>query len=220
LQPIAAPSVLGYFALGSALIIYGSWLATTWGGAKSPESFFPFILLFGGAGQFGAALWSYRARNAVGAALHGSWAAFWLGIGVMYLMETTKTIAVPLPGARFEALGQWWMYMAVVTWSTAFAALSRSPGGFLAQATLATGASIAAASMMTGSSGWIDVAGWLFVAAAGLGFYVGAALMLDNVYGIVVLPLLHWRRRGNVPGREPAEPVEYEHGDPGVKVGQ
>src|SRR5581483_5483898 len=26
LQPVAAPAVLGYFALGSALIVYGSWL--------------------------------------------------------------------------------------------------------------------------------------------------------------------------------------------------
>ena len=43
--------------------------------------------------------------------------------------------------------------------------------------------------------------------------------MLDNVYGIVVLPLLHWRG-GNLPGSTPAEPVQFEHGDPGVKVGQ
>jgi hypothetical protein len=27
LQPVAAPAVLGYFALASALIIYGTWFA-------------------------------------------------------------------------------------------------------------------------------------------------------------------------------------------------
>ena len=219
LQPIAAPSVLGYFALASALIVYGSWFAGGWGDARSPQSFFPFLLLFGGIGQFAAAMWSYRARNAVAAALHGSWAAFWLGVSVMYLLATTKTITVPAPGAHFASLGQWFVYMAVVTWTTALAALGRSPGGFLAQATLATAATIAAPALLTGSAGWTGVAGWLMVAAAGLAFYQGAALMLDNVYGIVVLPLLH-RRRGNRPGSRPAEPVQFEHGDPGVKVGQ
>lgn len=220
LQPIAAPSVLGYFALSSALIIYGTWFAGWWGDAKSPDSFFPFLLFFGGIGQFAAALWSYRARNAVAAALHGSWGAFWLGIGVIYLMHTTKTITVPPPGAHFESLGQWFIYMAVVSWTTALAALARSPGGFLAQGTLGSAAAIAAAALLLGSSGWATVAGWVFVFAAGFAFYQGAALMLDNVYGVVVLPLLHWRLRANVPGRSPAEPIEYEHGDPGVKVGQ
>jgi succinate-acetate transporter protein len=219
LQPIAAPSVLGYFALASALMIYGPWFAGSWGGPTSPGSFFPFLLLFGGVGQLAAAMWSYRARNGVAAALHGSWAAFWLGVSVMYLLATTHTITVPPPGAQFESLGQWFIYMAVVTWTTALAALARSPGGFLAQATLATAATIAAPALIVGSSGWTSVAGWVMVAAACAVFYQGAALMLDNVYGIVVLPLLHWHR-GNLPGSSPAEPVQFEQGDPGVKVGQ
>jgi succinate-acetate transporter protein len=211
LQPIAAPAVLGYFALGSALIIYGSWFAQGWGTEKDPSSFFPFLILFGGVGQLAAALWSYRARSAVAAALHGSWAAFWLGVGLIYLLATTHTITVPTRGAEWQSLGQWMIYMSVVTWTTALAALPRSPVDFLAQATLGSGAAIAAAGLLAGSSGWQQVAGWVFVAAAALSFYVGAALMLNTVYGKVALPLL---RRGK------AEPIEYGLGDPGVKVGQ
>jgi succinate-acetate transporter protein len=219
LQPIAAPSVLGYFALASALIMYGPWFAGAWGGPASPHVFFPFLLLFGGFGQFAAAMWSYRARNAVAAALHGSWAAFWLGVSIMYLLAATHTIAVPPPGGRFSSLGQWFIYMAVITWTTALAVLARSPGAFLAQATLATAATIAAPALLVGSSGWITVAGWVMVAAAAGAFYQGAALMLDNVFGVVALPLMHWRR-GNMPGSRPAEPIQFAHGDPGVKVGQ
>ncbi len=211
LQPIAAPAVLGYFALGSALIIWGSWFAEGWGTEKDPSSFFPFLILFGGVGQLAAALWSYRARAAVAAALHGSWAAFWLGVGLIYLLATAHTIAVPPRGAEWQSLGQWLIYMSVVTWTTALAALPRSPIGFLAQATLGSGAAIGAAALLLGSSTWEQVAGWLFVAAAAFSFYVGAALMLDTVYGKVALPLL---RRGQ------AEPIEYPLGDPGVKVGQ
>ena len=56
LQPVAAPSVLGYFALASALIVYGSWFAGGWGTEKDASSFFPFLLLFGGVGQLGVTL--------------------------------------------------------------------------------------------------------------------------------------------------------------------
>jgi len=166
LQPLAAPAVLGYFALGSALIIYGSWFAQGWGTEKDSASFFPFLLLFGGVGQLAAALWSYRARAAVSAALHGSWAAFWLGLGLIYLLATTHTVAVPARGAEWQSLGQWMIYMSVLSFTTAAAVLPRSPVGFMAQATLASGAAIAAAGLLAGSSGWQQVAGWVFVAAA------------------------------------------------------
>lgn len=211
LQPIAAPAVLGYFALGSALIIWGSWFAGGWGTEKDAGSFFPFLLLFGGVGQLAAALWSYRARGAVAAALHGSWAAFFLGVGLIYLLATAHTIAVPARGMEWQSLGQWLIYMSVVTWTTALAVLPRSPIAFLAQATLGSGAAIGAAALLSGSPGWEEVSGWVFVAAATLSFYVGAALMLNTVYGLRALPLL---RRGE------AEPIEYSRGDPGVKVGQ
>jgi len=105
LQPLAAPSVLGYFALASALIVYGSWFAGGWGTEKDPESFFPFLLLFGGVGQLGAALWSYRARSAVGAALHGSWAAFWMGVGLIYLLVALVVAAAV--SAQLIQEGKW-----------------------------------------------------------------------------------------------------------------
>lgn len=211
LQPLAAPSVLGYFALASGLIVYGSWFAGAWGTEKDPSSFFPFLFMFGGVGQLAAALWSYRARAAVAAAVHGSWGAFFLGLGLIYLLATTHTIVVPARGDHWGSLGQWLIYMSVISWTTAFAALARSPVGFLAQATLGSASAIGAAALLSASPGWEKVAGWAFVAAAVLAFYAGAALMLDAVYGKATLPLI---RRGN------AEPVEYTRGDPGVKVGQ
>jgi len=198
LQPLAAPSVLGYFALGSALIIYGSWFAGAWGTEKDPSTFFPFLLVFGGVGQLGAALWSYRARAAMSAALHGSWAAFFLGVSVIYLLVTTHTVTAPPRGAEWQSLGQWFIYMSVITFTTAFAALAGSPVGFLAQATLGAGAALAAAALLEPSASLAHVAGWVMVAAAVLSIVVGATLML-------------------LPG---GRPLEYEHGDPGAKVGQ
>jgi hypothetical protein len=199
LQPVAAPAVLGYFALASALFIYGSWFAQWWGTEKDAASFFPFLLLFGGVGQLAAALWGYRARAAVAAALHGSWGAFWLGLGLIYLLATTHTIGVPARGAEWQSLGEWFIYMTVITGTTALAVLPRSLVGFMTQATLTAGSLIAAIALIAGSSGWQQVAGWLFVVASALAFAVGAVLMLTGGGG---------------------EPLEYERGDPGVKVGQ
>jgi succinate-acetate transporter protein len=211
LQPLAAPAVLGNFALASALFIYGLWFARVWGTETDASAFFPFLLLFGGFGQLGAALWSYRARNAVAAALNGSWGAFWIGIGIIYLLATTHTIDVPARGAHWGSLGQWLIYMAVITATTAIAVLARSPVGFLAQATLAAGAAFGAAGALEPSAGLESVAGWLFVASAALLFYVGAALMVDATYGVRVLPVIRAPK---------AVPVAFDRGDPGVKVGQ
>lgn len=199
LTPIAAPSILGYFALASALFIYGSWLAGWWGTEKDTGAFFPFLILFGGFGQLAAALWGYRARAAVAAAVHGSWAAFFLGVGFIYLLATTHTITVPARGDVWQSLGQWLIYMAVITWTTAFAALARSIPGFVAQGVLGTGCAFAAEGFIGGSTGWQELAGWFFVIAGALAFAVGAYTMLTGAHG---------------------EPVQYEQGDPGVKVGQ
>lgn len=199
LSPIAAPSILGYFALASALFIYGSWLAGWWGTEKDTGAFFPFILFFGGFGQLAAALWGYRARAAVAAALHGSWAAFWLGIGLIYLLATTHAIAVPARGNVWQSLGEWSIYMSIISWTTAFAALARSPIGFVAQGLLGTASAFAAAGFMNGSSGWEDLAGWFFVAAGAVAFAAGAFTMVTGAHD---------------------DPVQYEQGDPGVKVGQ
>jgi succinate-acetate transporter protein len=198
LQPLAAPSVLGYFALGSALIIWGPWFATAWGTEKDYGAFFPFLLLFGGFGQLAAALWSYRARAAASAALHGSWAAFFLGLALIYLLATVHTITIPLRGDGWQSLGQWLIYMAVISFTTAFAALAQSVPGFVAQATLGTGATLGAVGLLAGSSGVQQVAGWVLCAAGALAYLVGALQMLSG----------------------PKDAVEYEHGDPGVKVGQ
>lgn len=220
LQPIAAPSVLGYFAGASGFILFGVWFAGSLGGAKEAVVLFPFLLLFSGIGQLGAALWSYRARDAVAASIHGAWGAFWLGYGLLWLLDVAGSIKLPLFSAGFQPLGQWFIYMAVITWTTAFAALARSPGQFLSQATAAAASTIAAAGLLAGSAGWQHAAGWIFVAAAALFIYHGAALMLNALYGRVVLPQFSWRSEENRIGSHPLAPIEYPEGEPGVRVGQ
>jgi succinate-acetate transporter protein len=213
LQPIAEPAVLGSFSLASGLVIFGLWFAGAFGDPAAPETFFPFVLLFSGVGQLAAAMWAYRARDAVVASINGSWAAFWLGWGVLWILVVAGDATVPRPGETFPSLGMWFMYMAVITWTTAVAALARGLGPFVAQAVVGAGALLAAIDLLSGGLALRHAAGWVLVASAGMLFYLGAAIMLDNVFGMHVLPTLRW-------GEVQPEPVQVEGGDPGVKVGQ
>lgn len=220
LQPIAAPSVLGYFGLASGLIMFGTWLAGGWGSATSYTGFFEFILFFAGIGQLAAGLFSYKARDAVAASIHGAWGAFFTGFGIYWLAATLGAVTAPPPGAVDQPVGQWFIYMAVITWTTAFAALAKSAGLFFTHAVLGAGSVIAAVAMITGSAGWQHGAGWVFVAAAALAIYHGAALMINNTFGFTLLPHFTWRAEENIPGRRPLRPLEDAEAEPGVRAGQ
>jgi len=220
LQPIAAPAVLGYFAAASGFLLFGVWFAGELGGAKGATVLFPFLLLFSGVGQLSAGLWSYRARDAVGASLFGVWGGFWIAYGFLWLLDTAHVLALPLFAHGFGALGQWFIYMAVITWTTAFAALGRSPFQFASQAVASVAATIACAGLIAGSAGWQHAAGWIFVAASALFMYHGTAYMLNALFGQIVLPHFSWRRAENVFGEEPLAPIQVPDAEPGVKVGQ
>jgi succinate-acetate transporter protein len=144
LQPIAAPSVLGYFAGATGFLLFGVWLGGSLGGPANAIVLFPFLLLFAGIGQLVAGMWSYRPRDAVAASIHGVWGGFWLAYGLLWLLDAAGTITLPLFANGFQPLGRWFIYMAVITWTTAFAALGRSPAQFVSQATAAAASTIAA----------------------------------------------------------------------------
>lgn len=111
--------------------------------------------------------------------------------------------------------------MAVITFTTAFAALGRSPGQFFSQTIAGTAATIAAAGLIAGSAGWLQAAGWVFVAAAALFIYHATALLFNAIFGRVVLPHFNRRPEKNRLGGRPLAQIEFEdEGEPGVKVGQ
>ena len=62
-------------------------MATT----KSGIFLFPFAAMFGGVAQFAAAMWSYRARDALATAMFGMFGSFWVAYGILNLLAATKT---------------------------------------------------------------------------------------------------------------------------------
>ncbi|WP_051839340.1 acetate uptake transporter [Streptomyces sp. NRRL F-5126] len=218
--PIAAPSILGLFGFAGATFMVASNLAGWWGNSLlSPVIIAPFAIFFGGLAQLLAGMWSYRARDGVATAMHGTWGAFWLAWGMTALMAANGLL--PPNVFTTQAFGFWWIVLAVVTLFGALAALAENMALFLVLILLAAGSSLLAAGLISPSSDLVNAAGWVLVAASAAAFYTAGAMMLKSAFkGRVILPVGEWSMRGNLPGHRAVRPISYPMGEPGTKVGQ
>jgi succinate-acetate transporter protein len=218
--PIAAPSILGLFGFAGATFMVASNLAEWWGNTLiSPLILAPFVIFFGGLAQLAAGMWSYRARDAVATAMHGTWGAFWLGWGMLMIMSANGLLPSTQEAPR--AFGFWWIVLAVVTLFGALAALGDNLGIFLVLALLAAGSALLTTGLIGGWHNLEIAAGWVLVASAAAAFYTAGALMLQQAFGgRVILPLGYWSLRGNLPGHRTVRPISYPSGMPGAKAGQ
>ncbi len=218
LQPVAAPSILGLFGFAGATFLVAANMAGWYGDANTPNFIFPFAAVFGGLAQFLAGMWAYRARDGLATAMHGMWGSFWMAYGVLFALFATGVLTEPT--GKFVELGFWFVVLGAITWMGALAALGDSLGLFGVLGTLAAGSTLAAIGLITGTSGVEKAAGDVFVASAIIAWYVASAMMLEGVFGRVVLPVGKYSRAANMPGGKMTEPVEFSRGMPGVKVGQ
>lgn len=219
LQPIAAPSILGLFGFAAATFMVATYLAGWYGDAGTPLYLFPLAAVLGGVAQFTAAMWSYRARDGLATAMHGTWGSFWIAYGILYLLAAVGVLFIPAHGT-FPALGFWFLPLAAITVSGAVAALGDSLGLFAVLASLATGAAFLAVGYLTGFGPWLNAGGWVLIASAALAWYVATAMMLEGAFGRVILPLGRWDAAANRPGVRLTDPTAWCPGQPGVRRGQ
>ena len=220
LQPIAAPSILGLYGFAAATFIVTAYLVGWYGTAASPLTIFPFAVAAGGVFQGIAAIWSYRARDGLATAVHGIWAAFWLGWGFLQFMIALKLVPAPARGAAVPELAYWFFVLAAITGAAALASLTESLGLFSVLLPLAVGSALLGVFYLVAGSFWIHLGGYVTMLSACTAFYVATAMMLESTSGRVVLPLGKLRRDANVPGRRPTQPIQFELGEPGVRQGQ
>jgi succinate-acetate transporter protein len=220
LTPLAAPSILGLFGFFVGTIMVGSNIAGWWGTSTSGLAVWPFALTAGGLAQLLAGMWAYRARDGLATAIHGIWGAFWLAWGIMQLLVATG-VATPVPlGSVDSGFAMWFVALAAITMMGALGSLVESLGIFLVLAPLAGGSAVFAAGLFAGNLTLDRIAGWLFVIAAAAAWYTASAMMLASTAGRTVLPLGKWSKAANIPSRAPMHPIEYEMGEPGVRMGQ
>lgn len=220
LQPIAAPSILGLYGFAAATFLVTAYLVGWYGTATSPPLIFPFATAAGGIAQGAAALFAYKARDALATAIHGIWAAFWLGYGFLNFMIALRLIPAPAPHAAVPELGYWFFALAAITLVGMIASLSESLALTAVLAPLWVGVAFLGIFYTLGGTGWEKVGGYVTMASAFTAFYAASAMMLAATFGRVVLPLGKYRKEDNRPGGRLAYPIQFELGEPGVKQGQ
>ncbi|HJS96476.1 MAG TPA: GPR1/FUN34/YaaH family transporter [Solirubrobacteraceae bacterium] len=220
LQPIAAPSILGLYGFAAGTFMVTANLVGWFGNAKSPLLIFPFAVAAGGIAQGAAALFAYKARDGLATAIHGIWAAFWLGYGFLNFMIALHLIPAPAPHAAVPELGYWFFALAAITLVGMFASLAESLALTSVLAPLWVGSALLGVFYILGGSGWEKVGGYVTMASAFTAFYAASAMMLASTYGRVVLPTGKYRKEANVPGGTHIYPIQFALGEPGVKQGQ
>jgi succinate-acetate transporter protein len=220
LQPIAAPSILGLFGFAAATFMVTAYLVGWYGKSTSPALIFPFATAAGGIAQGAAALWAYKARDGLATAIHGIWAAFWLGYGFLNFMIALKLIPAPAPHGAVPELGYWFFALAAITLAGAIASLGESLAISAVLFPLTVGVALLGVFYTVGGTGWEKVGGYVTMASAFTAFYAASAMMLASTFGRVLFPLGKYRRAANVPGGHHTYPIQFELGEPGVKQGQ
>jgi succinate-acetate transporter protein len=220
LQPVAAPSILGLFGFAASTFIVAANLAGWYGNDSTPLVLFPFVTVFGGVAQFLAGMWSYRARDGLATAMHGMWGSFWIAYGFYFLLVATRVLPAPSVSHTAQVgFGYWFIVLAAISWLGAAAAVAENLGLTLVLVTLAAGATLLAIGWVASIMPLVTIGAIVLVASAVLAFYTAGAMMLRGTFGRVVLPVGR-TRAANAPGSVPVQPIQYERGEPGVKVGQ
>jgi succinate-acetate transporter protein len=220
LQPIAAPSILGLFGFAAATFIVTAHLVGWYGKPTSPALIFPFATAAGGIAQGVAAIWAYKARDGLAIAMHGIWASFWLGYGLLNLLIAVHVLPTPPPHGPVPELGYWFFALGAITLAGAIASLGESLALTSVLLPLAVGAGLLGVFYVVGGTGWQKAGGYVTMASAFTAFYAASAMMMASTWGRVLLPLGKYRREANIPGRTPTYPIEFSYGEPGVKHGQ
>jgi succinate-acetate transporter protein len=218
LQPIAAPSILGLYGFAAGTFMVTANLVGWYGNATSPLLIFPFAVAAGGIAQGAAALFAYKARDALATAIHGIWAAFWLGYGLLNIMIAVKLIPAAAPGAAVPELGYWFFALAAITLVGMIASLAENLALTSVLAPLWVGAALLGVYYTLGGTGWEKVGGYVTMASAFTAFYAASAMMLAATFGRAILPVGRYRK--GAPSDRPAYPIQFALGEPGVKQGQ
>lgn len=212
LQPIAAPSILGLYGFAGATFMVAANMAHWYGNGHSSFYLAPFAAMFGGVAQFAAGMWAYKARDGVATAMHGMWGAFWIAYGILQLEFLSGRL--PAPGGAFPELGYWFICLAAITWVGCAAASAESKGLTGILGALAFGSTLAAIGYLTGSGGLEVAAGYFFILAAVLAWYVGSALMLAGAFKRPILGI------GKTQAANAMPELVKGAGEPGVIRGQ
>ena len=186
------PLGLGAFALTTFVLnVHNAGLADI--GAALPLGLF-----YGGLAQLIAGFLEFRTGNTFGMTAFASYGAFWISLASMVLMEMHNII--PASAAKG------WLLLTLVAWTIFtfvmwLGTFRHSKALVWVFSTLLLLFVLLDVHVATGSAMLGHVAGWEGIFCAGTAWYLMAAIILNEAYGRVVLPV------GPLEKKAPAPPV-------------
>jgi len=213
LQPIAPPSILGLYGFAGATFMVSAILAHWFGNQNTQLVVAPFALVFGGLAQFLAGMWAFKARDGLATAMHGMWGSFWIAYGILMILFANHTLQMS-PNGLSQGFGFWFIVLAVITWTGAYAATAENWGLTSVLVFLAAGSTLFAIANFVGSSGIEAAAGWAFFISSVCAWYTASALMFRGSFGRDILPL------GMTQHAKEKPELAAGYGEPGVFHGQ
>ena len=187
---IASPLGLGFAAFALPFFIWGAIFADFFDRATAAYFLIPIALVYGGATQVAAAMWAFRKHDGLLATVFGSYGAFWLTYGTFLWMERAEFLT--FGGSTNELLGLFfvsWAVFAVYAWLAAMAR-GREMNYPMAGALLGAAATfvLAAIAYYADANVWYQIAGWVAMVTAVLGWYTSAAGTINHAVARMVLP--------------------------------
>jgi succinate-acetate transporter protein len=156
----------------------------------------PLGLFYGGLAQLVAGFLEFRTGNTFGMTAFASYGAFWISLASMVLMQANKWLSPEaVQGWLLATLGAWTIFT-IVLWIATFRHSKALVWVFTTLTILFILLDIQA---WTGSKIIGRIAGWEGIFCALTAWYLMAAILLNETFGRVVLPV--------GPLERPAEPV-------------
>lgn len=150
-------------------------------------TFVGMAIFYGGLGQFCAGMWEFKNNNTFGATAFSSFGAFWMGLGLLFILDAfAKT---PFLGAD----GLTWFLFCWAVFTTYMFVGSLRVSGIVALVFLLLALTFWALWIGAGrrdafGHGWTNIGGWLGFLTAIAAFYGSFAGVVNRTWGQVLLP--------------------------------
>jgi len=225
LQPIATPQALGMAGWAAATFVFSTYLAQWYGTYGTASTLWPFILAFGGLGQFASAMWAFRARDTITTVMNTMWGSFWLALGLYWWVATSANTGEAYNiYSRIESYGIWQVPLAVFTWSACIASLFRDLSLTAILFLMATGSSLNIIGWFAPSETVVKVASYFWIVASICMWYrVTGHLLADsrkeNMLPMYRQPGLGRKNRNQGPDNDNRTQWVAPYREPGVMQG-
>lgn len=183
-EQVANPAPLGLFAFGlTTALLQGANTAITenttnyltWG----------FAMFFGGLAQLLAGMWEFKRQNTFGATAFTSYGAFWMSLSLWGILVAARVFEPTVHGFQMM-LALWGIYTFILMVPTLELNFALTSLFF----TLSVLFFMLAGGVVTPV--WSKIGGWWGLVVAGIAFYIAAADIINEEFGMTVLPLGKW----------------------------